>query len=376
MTDQINSKYLENYSSDYASEVCNSFFASKQYISGQDIVQLTNSIQVNFFVLKRLFGLWQEEIDKLKSNPFFDYRDITVHEALTQFMNVLSKRIKVERSQFEPLVKYAVGESIKLATDPVDFYQKEIAELPGDGINTFLKENQKYYKWHLPVINFLIDKTGFGHDKEAYFKSISSNYKTIQDDLESVNLLMATLGDIKPFDLDLYLGTSEKEEIAVEEKANRSFFDEVSDQEPEPMKTQKAEVEKKEVIEEKEEIAEEKKSRILFTPEPRTVFSNGTLSASKLRAKYESDSYKGSKGVVVELSEGLALNQRFMFTKELFEGNSDLMMHTLKTIDQSGSFDEAIALINSRYLGELNWEPETDAVQEFLQLVYRRFDGI
>ena len=144
MTNEINSNYLEKYSSAYASEVCQKFFTSKKYISGQDIVQLTDSTQVNFFILKRLFGLWQDELEKLKSNPYFDYRDISVHEALTQFMNVLSKRIKVEQSQFEPLVKYAVEESIRLATDPVGFYQGEIANLPSDSINSYLKENKKF----------------------------------------------------------------------------------------------------------------------------------------------------------------------------------------------------------------------------------------
>lgn len=368
MTNEINSNYLQSYSSAYASEVSQRFFASKKYISGQDIVQLTDSTQVNFFILKRLFGLWQEELGKLKSNPYFDYRDISVHEALTQFMNVLSKRIKVERSQFEPLVKYAVEESIRLATDPVAFYQGEIVNLPNDSINSYLKENKKYYKWHLPVINFLIDKTGFGHDKEAYLKAISTNFQAIKESLESVNMLMATLGGIKPFDLDLYIVSPP---VIPEEKNNtssdNSFFDEVGGSEdeddfsPEPPK------------EEIEEPKEEKRSS-LFTPEPKEVSSGNGLIAARLKARFESENYKGAKGVIVDLSEGLALNQRFMFTKELFEGNSDLMMHSLNAIDQSGTFERAIDLINTRYLGELNWNIESEAVQELLQLIYRRFD--
>ena len=367
MTNEININYLENYSSEYASGVCQKFFASKKYISGQDIVQLTDSTQVNFFILKRLFGLWKEELEKLKSNPYFDYRDINVHEALTQFMNVLSKRIKVERSQFEPLVQYALKESIRLATDPVGFYQSEIADLPDDSINSYLKENKKYYKWHLPVVNFLIDKTGFGHDKQAYLKAISTNFHAIEESLESVNMLIATFGEIKSFDLELYMGPSETPQEKMEESSNSSFFDDVVDKENEDVSRDEP------LIKEQEEAKEENRAS-LFTSESKGLGGANDLDAAQLKARFESEDYKGAKGVIVDLSESLALNQRFMFTKELFEGNSDLMMHSLNSIDQSGTFERAIELINARYLVELNWNLESEAVQEFLQLVYRRFD--
>ena len=62
-----------------------------------------------------------------------------------------------------------------------------------------------------------------------------------------------------------------------------------------------------------------------------------------------------------------------MFTKELFDGNADLLKHALKSIDQAGSFDAAIELINSRYVSELDWETDSEAVREFLMLVYRKY---
>ncbi len=205
MTVQINSNYLETYSKEYAQLVCDRFFNGRQFITGQEIIQLTSSIQVNFFVIKRLFELWQEELAKLKSSPYFDYRDIAVHEALTQFMNVLSRRIKVERAHLEPMVKTAVKQAIEVATEPVSFYQGEIKKAPAGKINEFLRENKKYYKWHDKVITFLIDKTGFGHDADAYHRAISANYQVIKDSLESVNLLLATLGEVRAFNLDLYM---------------------------------------------------------------------------------------------------------------------------------------------------------------------------
>jgi hypothetical protein len=369
MTVQINSNYLEKYAKDYAAKASDQYFSSRQYMTGQDIVQLTNSTQVNFFIIKGLFELWQVELEKLKSNPYFDYRDITVHESLTQFMNVLSRRIKIEREHLEPLLEKAVQQSVTLATDPVSFYQKEIESAPENQINNYLKENKKYYKWHSQAILFLVDKAGFGHDQSAYLRAIAANYQAIKDSLESVNLLLATLGDIKPFDLDSYLVKNETTisneishpEIQVED-SNSSFFDQVdqdlpSVRTPEPTRQPNP----KPVVEEQ--------------VQPVIANGGGTLDVAMLKAKFETLSYKGMKGVNGELVDNVAINQRFMFTKELFDGNADLLRHALKSIDKCNSFEQAIGLINARFAHELGWAEQSEPVHEFLQLIYRKFES-
>lgn len=370
MTVQINSNYLENYSRDYAHLVCEKFFSGRQFITGQDIIQLTSSTQVNFFIIKRLFELWQEELAKLKSSPYFDYRDIAVHDALTQFMNVLSRRIKVERSNLEPLVKSAVAQAIQVATDPVSFYQKEINKAPPGKINDYLRENKKYYKWHDKVVSFLIDKTGFGHDSDSYLRAIAANYQVVKDSLESVNLLLATLGDVKAFDSDLYLGVDEADSIPENEPvvhveaADGSFFDSVEMETPVRRVTQTASAPKE----------EEKVVSSYVTVEKVSISSSGNqLNATRLKAHFATESYRGMKGIVGELSESLALNQRFMFTKELFDGNADLLRHALKSIDEAGNFDSAVDLINTRFVSELGWETDSEPVREFMQLVYRKY---
>lgn len=368
MTIQINSNYLEKYAKDYAAKVCDRFFSSRQFMTGQDIVQLTNSIQVNFFVIKRLFELWQDELGKLKSNPFFDYRDVAVHEALTQFMNVLSRRIKVERSNVQPLLESAVVQSIILATDPVGYYQSEVTKAPTGKVNEYLRENRKYYKWHDKAITFLIDKAGFGHDDSAYTRAISTNYQVIKDSLESVNLLLATFGDVLPFNLDAYLEESvdevKKSEPITESETKASFFDQIDEK---PILVERTV---------SEPIAVEKE-RVLVeaTPTSNRISTSGKLDSTALKARFAAESYKGMKGPIGELSESLAINQRFMFTKVLFDGNADLLRHALKSIDGSHSFEEAINLVNNRYVSELGWDTDSEVVYEFLQLTYRRFAG-
>lgn len=389
MTLQSNSNYLENYATGYAQLVCDGFFSNRQYITGQDIIQLTSSSQVNFFIIKRLFELWQEELGKLKSSPFFDYRDIAVHEALTQFMNVLSRRIKVERSHLEGMLRDAVVEAVLVACDPVSFYQAEISKAPQGKINEYLKENKKYYKWNERLVTSLIDKAGMGLDLESYQAAIAATYGVLQNSLEPAELLLASFGEAMPFELNSYWGramaptpVSQFEEGKLVEEVDLPDFS------PEEIEEDvyEGEISDEEVF--SEEIVADQGSSMesaWATPTAGTaeeivpvipvaaVPMGQLLDANQLQALFATETYKGMKGILGELAESLALNQRFMFTKELFDGNADLLRHALKSVDQASTFTDAVDLINARYVVELGWDIESEEVREFMQQVYRKF---
>jgi hypothetical protein len=389
MTLQSNSNYLENYAAGYAQLVCDGFFSSRQFITGQEIIQLTPSAQVNFFIIKRLFELWQEELGKLKSSPFFDYRDIAVHEALTQFMNVLSRRIKVERSHLEVMLRDAVEEAVHVACNPVSFYQHEVSKAPHGKINEYLKENKKYYKWNDRLVSSLIDKAGIGLDLASYQSAIEATYGVLQDSLEPAEQLLASLGEEMPFSLDTYWGRTaeaaaafapEPEEELLAEIDAPYFSDEDLEEDLHEEEVIREEVFSEEFVEEEsmpEEVfsaiparSQEESMRVApLSPSP-----NGKLlDAAQLQALFATETYKGMKGILGELVDSLALNQRFMFTKELFDGNADLLRYALKSVDQSSTFVEAVDLINARYVIELGWDIESEEVREFMQQVYRKF---
>jgi hypothetical protein len=373
MTAQINGNYLEKYAISYSELVCDQFFSSRKFITGQEIIQLTPSTQVNFFIIKRLFELWQEELGKLKGSPYFDYRDIAVHEALTQFMNVLSRRIKVERIHLAGILQDAVQDAIQVATDPLTFFQNELAKAPSGKINEYLKENKKYFKWNESLVIGLIDKTGIGLDLESYRQAILANFQSLKVSMDSPKELLASLGDTLVFDLEEYLGQStgleETEEATVPE-----FEDEEESPGFEP--EEEVEVGEEELEEELIQLTEES----IPTPQPEkseaiasTSDTGKGLDAAHLQSLFASESYRGMKGILGELTDSLALNQRFMFTKELFDGNSDLLRHALKSVDESTSFEAAVELINARFVGELGWDIESEEVREFMQQVYRKF---
>jgi len=373
MSAQINGNYLEKYATSYAELVCDHFFSTRQFITGQEIIQLTPSAQVNFFIIKRLFELWQEELGKLKSSPYFDYRDIAVHEALTQFMNVLSRRIKVERRHLEGMLQDAVQEAIRVATDPVAFYQNELEKAPSGKINEYLKENKKYFKWNEKLVTSLIDKAGIVQDLATYQQAIAANFQALRGSLDAPKELLATLNATLSFDLELYLGKEaealpeiEEEEVIFVARETEVVVESNDDYYEAPAPE----------FDEQEELEEE----TVATPEVAPIVaSTGSVSSGKgldaahLKAVFATETYKGMKGILGELAESLALNQRFMFTKELFDGNADLLRHALKSVDELATFEEAVDLINARFVFELGWDIESEEVREFMQQVYRKF---
>ena len=368
MTAQINGNYLEKYAISYSELVCDQFFSSRKFITGQEIIQLTPCTQVNFFIIKRLFELWQEELGKLKGSPYFDYRDIAVHEALTQFMNVLSRRIKVERIHLAGILQDAVQDAIQVATDPLTFFQNELAKAPTGKINEYLKENKKYFKWNESLVIGLIDKTGIGLDFESYQQAILANFQSFKVSLDSPKELLATLGDTLVFDLEEYWDQSTGQMEETEESTGPEFL--------------KVEVESEEEaeVEEEEDVLIQLPEESMPIPQPEkseaiasTSAIGKGLDAAHLKAIFASETYKGMKGIMGDLTDSLALNQRFMFTKELFDGNSDLLRHALKSVDEATSFEAAVELINARFVGELGWDIESEEVREFMQQVYRKF---
>lgn len=368
MTAQINGNYLEKYAISYSELVCDQFFSSRKFITGQEILQLTPCVQVNFFIIKRLFELWQEELGKLKGSPYFDYRDIAVYEALTQFMNVLSRRIKVERIHLEGILQDAVQDAIQVATDPLTYFQNELAKAPAGKINEYLKENKKYFKWNEMLVIGLIDKAGIGLDFEHYQQAVLANFQSLKESLDSPKELLASLADTLVFDLEEYWGQSTDLEEA--EEVNVPEFEA---EEESPQFELEEEVEEQDVLiqlpEESLQTLHPEKSEAIAS----TSATGKGLDAAHLQALFASESYKGMKGILGELTESLSLNQRFMFTKELFDGNSDLLRHALKSVDELSTFEAAVQLINARFVVELGWDIESEEVREFMQQVYRKF---
>ncbi len=71
---------------------------------------------------------------------------------------------------------------------------------------------------------------------------------------------------------------------------------------------------------------------------------------------------------ITKLETAIGLNDRFQYTRELFDNKPDLFRKTVQEIDQAASLNDAVAYLNSNF----KWK-KTDTSIQFAQLVKRRF---
>ena len=72
---------------------------------------------------------------------------------------------------------------------------------------------------------------------------------------------------------------------------------------------------------------------------------------------------------VEDIRQAISLGDRFLFQRELFAGNGELMQKTLDEINTLGSLNEAMDYV----LDNFDWDKESTAVQLFENVLKRRF---
>ena len=72
---------------------------------------------------------------------------------------------------------------------------------------------------------------------------------------------------------------------------------------------------------------------------------------------------------VDDIRQAIALGDRFLFQRELFRQNVELMQRTFADINALHSFDEAIAYLDKHF----DWDKESNTYALFLTALHRRF---
>jgi hypothetical protein len=118
-----------------------------------------------------------------------------------------------------------------------------------------------------------------------------------------------------------------------------------------PRNEKKAEVK---ITEKKVEISVADK----FTPKP-------DLYKEQLQGTEKDLSARLKSKPITNLSDAIGLNDRFLFIREVFEGNKDAYTQAISRLDKAENLQDAMAIIMS-YTGE---KPENEAVVQLLDLV-------
>ena len=350
MDEKISFKALEDYSDDYASKVTASFFSSKEKISGPEILKVSDIHQINLFVIRELLHTWKLESQKMRS-PFFDYTAPPVAEAMVKFQNLLSNHISISRENFQPLLKKAVSQTLNLILGPYDFYSETLDRGTGGILKTEdLKNDIKYVKINRTPLENLLKTLD-----EKKMTSLSGNeaFALLDHILEEVNFT--------PEDIDNYLAQFSKVvpltlENLYEEKPVQAVAPPVAEpQKEESVKTEVAVAEPKVSEPVKSPIRE----NVVRPPAPSPV------APKPAQTSLVEDFQKRKK-----IKDSLTINQKFMFTKILFNGDFELFSSAIERLDELDNLNQAHNYLSNNY-GE--WNPESEEYQEFMEMVEKRF---
>lgn len=138
------------------------------------------------------------------------------------------------------------------------------------------------------------------------------------------------------------------------------------EKEPEPVQEQIIEPEP-EIPLEPEPVAE---PETVAEPEPAVEPEKAAVVEEPAPAKETTSPNAAIYGKAVDdIRQAISLGDRFLYQRELFNQNAELMQRTLNDINALSSFDEAVAYFNSHF----QWDTESNTYQQFLVTLHRRF---
>lgn len=338
MESNINHQLINQYSKSYADQLIQQFFGKKIKINGGDILHLSDTKQINYFVLKILFEKWKSEFNTLKS-PYFDYESDDVQKAVNSFMNVLSKNISIGKEDFRPLLEEATYKTILLIFSPYEYYLQEINKPAFQQI--FIDDLyaiEKYIKINGHLLQAYIDRfitdgiqAVFNEDAVRIFDEVC---ESIRDTPEDFDQYLRELAKVAALDLnDIY----SHRDVPEKELTND------------------------EVPEETNNLNEK------FNSKKKTLLD--TLGTDKKEALIDIHINKPVEGI----RKSITINQRFMFEKDLFNGDKNEFDMVVNYLDNCSTHQEAMDFINENYKKKKNWDLEKTEVIEFFGVINKRF---
>ena len=410
MESKLNALALEKYSAAFTDRVGNDFFARHEKINGEQILQLSPVQQVNLFVIKNLFEAWQQEAASLRS-PYFNYNHPKVQEAQKMYMNTLSRHISVAEPELKQLLQDSVKDALHLLFSPVSYIGKALRPTNGKPevaaeVLRYVKINQAYAKEAKSILNrqdvtdvnwienleealLTLEKEGklppetpsthlqqFGkvlpltpteilRDEEIEVKEVdedtdffSSITGTLDEQDENVDApgLQPTAGRVPEHEKDIPTvnepahrhGTFRREEPGFSLNA------------PDIKVTQPKPTEDKNQRTLNERLRPNPEQKPLQQINPKAE-ERPSLATSHVRKK------------TGNIRSAITLNQRFMFTNELFNGDTQAFNQALDELNGFNSYTEAYQYTMRQYARTYQWEEDSEASLEFMQILQARF---
>lgn len=328
MSSKINQIAINSYSVKLSEVILTQGYQDRATLGGQDILNICPISQINSLIFKSLFDVWHEETSKLESDYFdFDHQD--VKEALAIFKNKLSFHIQVKKEHLTPLVNKAVVEFL------------ELVFTPKEGVRTIFlndleraKNQLKFLKIHGNLKDLLSDV----ELNPDIVLSIVDQFEAYEDP----KLIMEDVFEIFPAVIeDFILEEVDSTVQAVSSPASRE----------------------EQIVESEGSLVQAKDEQVVLNDR----FQNEDDDKSTLASQYQ------AQKTITSLHNGININQRFSFIRDLFEGSTDEYNNMMDVLDNSTTFEEAHAYIKEEAYFKYDWNSKESLVEEFYSILSKKF---
>ncbi|QDA59604.1 hypothetical protein [Hymenobacter jejuensis] len=399
MKDKYSQAKREQYGRRLAAHLCDQHFATQPAatLDGPAVLRFTPIRQVNLFVVQQLLAQWTGEMARLRS-PYFDFEDADVRQALTQFMNVLSRRIKVTRAAFEPLLARALSDTLGLAADPAQaFEQKLLGNQPSPTVAQ-LRDSLRYIDIDKALFQEFIDSLAtdsplereqvlsrFRLYQEANYKRRQPVEKLVEEFGKLLPLTEAELRESEPAATPTPVAAPApvvQAPVAAPELAAAP----APEPEPAPAKVMAPPVFDPVPVAEPVQVAPAASVAAPRRPLAEATAPSGVPLHAKLKAEHtttplsetlrpeRSNAMLAEKAPKVEsLREAISINQRFSFINELFNGENMEYHAAIQHLDTLPDPDTAKRYVSEDLAGKYGWVRKEEHVNKLLKLIDRKF---
>lgn len=383
MKPYINQHVLTEYAEAFAQKTCDSFFASKESISGKEILSFTDIPQVNYFILFRLFTSWQQEAAQLQS-PYFDYSQPDVQAALEQLMNTLSQHISVQRKDFQPLVHYATESTLRLLITPQQQLTQMLKAIDFQPLTAQrLKEHSRYLRINKAVWEKLITRMEQDGKTTVDFSEAVTRLEDILEPSEETKSLLEEVETHLPlFLVKVPLRLSDLQTSSTPElNSEKPMVTEPAVATPVAPVQEITSADVKIDIEQFAKAANKPLVTVLSIKKEETMLNSlnekinreQTTLNDTLKKEENSLLNKAQNQRITSLKDALNLNQKYYFINALFDGNNVAFAQAMHELDHCPDIATATQLLNTKYSTSLGWDTESEEYQAFVDVLERKF---
>lgn len=118
----------------------------------------------------------------------------------------------------------------------------------------------------------------------------------------------------------------------------------------------------------------------IFTPEAvpvrppiQPISSSPAPSLNDLLAKTHAQGEEPAKAPIADLKQGISLNEKLLFIKDLFKGYNLAYSEAIDIVNKMNSFEAADSFLQSNYAVKNDWASKQSTVDQFYELLNRRF---